>query len=335
VFSRVFRGWFVFLAVSSLTLCGVAHAQPTPGDRAAAETLFDEAVKLLEGGDAKGACPKLEESQRLDPGVGTLLYLADCYEQVGRTASAWATFREAAYAARSASQFDREQTASAQAEALRPKLSYVTFAVAAPDTPGLQVKRDGQVVGKALWLSPVPTDPGDHQLEVSAPGKKTWTGAFSVANVPQTTTNVPIPALEDAPPEPVAAVSQPMQAPPPVDQGPRGKTQRTLGWVAGGAGVASLGIAAVFSVLSMSDNKKADEQCLASDPILCNSEGVQLGESAINKANTATVFAGIGGALLATGVVLIFTAPSDPDSARLRVGAQLGSLTGLTLDGAF
>jgi len=76
-----------------------AHAQSAT-DSATAESLFNEALALLERKMPAEACPKLEASQRFDPGVGTLLYLADCYQQLGRTASAWATFREAAYMAK-------------------------------------------------------------------------------------------------------------------------------------------------------------------------------------------------------------------------------------------
>lgn len=322
--------------VSSLTWVGapeVAYAQPTPADRAAAETLFDEAVKLLEANDAAAACPKLEESQRLDPGVGTLLYLADCYKEVGRTASAWATFREAAYAAKSAGQYDRETTASAEAEALRPKLTYVVFTVAGADTPGLQVKRDGQAVGKAQWASPVPVDPGEHQLEVSAPQKITWTGTFSIEDLPQQTTTVPIPLLEDAPPEPVVTLGP--QPGPPQERRDFGKLQRTLGWVTAGAGVAGLGLSGVFALMAVSDHNSADKECLPTDRLACNAEGVELGESAVNKANVASVFLGVGGVLAATGVILIVTAPSAPDSARIGVGAQVGALNGVTVNGAF
>jgi serine/threonine-protein kinase len=335
--SKVFRG-LALAVVLSLTwdtvAPSVAHAQPTPADRAAAETLFNDAVKLLEAGNAAGACPKLEESQRLDPGVGTLLYLADCYKEVGRTASAWATFREASYAAHSAGQYDRETTAAAEAEALLPKLTYVVFNVAAADTPGLEVKRDGQAVGKALWETQVPMDPGEHQLEVSAPKKKTWTGSFAVADVAQQVTTVPVPALEDAPPEPVVTVG------PQGQQGVRdrqqsGQLQRTMGWVTAGAGVVGLGLSGVFALMAVSDHNSADEQCLPTDRLACNAKGVELGESAVNKANVAGVMLGVGGVLAATGVILIVTAPSDSDSAQLSVGAQVGALNGVTVKGAF
>lgn len=47
---------------------------------------------LVQKGDWAAACPKFEESERLDPGIGTLYHLADCYEHVGRLATAWGLF---------------------------------------------------------------------------------------------------------------------------------------------------------------------------------------------------------------------------------------------------
>src|SRR3954470_4044560 len=57
-----------------------ARADDTRVDRAAAQALFDQAKELLARDNVTGACPKLEESQRLDPTSGTLINLADCYE---------------------------------------------------------------------------------------------------------------------------------------------------------------------------------------------------------------------------------------------------------------
>src|SRR5690606_35491852 len=90
-----------------LLLLGVTFGSPEVGaqgtatEQAAAEALFDQAMQLMQAGRHAEACPKLVESQKLDPAVGSQLYLADCYERTARTASAWATFREAGYAARS------------------------------------------------------------------------------------------------------------------------------------------------------------------------------------------------------------------------------------------
>src|SRR5262245_23511913 len=80
---------------------GLARADVS-ADKAAAEALFNHAKQLVKEGKLSEACPKFEESLRLDPGIGTLLYLADCQEKAGKTASAWARFLEAAAAAKAA-----------------------------------------------------------------------------------------------------------------------------------------------------------------------------------------------------------------------------------------
>ena len=51
--------------------------------------LFAEGGKLVADGDHTAACPKFEESFHLDPGIGTGFNLADCWEHIGRTASAF------------------------------------------------------------------------------------------------------------------------------------------------------------------------------------------------------------------------------------------------------
>ena len=79
-------------------------------DSAAARALFDEGRRLASQGKYDAACPKFEESQKLDPGMGTLFNLADCVEHLGRTATAWVWFREVGDAANRAGQADREKS---------------------------------------------------------------------------------------------------------------------------------------------------------------------------------------------------------------------------------
>ena len=77
-----------------------AAAEVSSSQRATAEALFQQAAQLMDQKRFSEACEKFAASQELDSGLGTMLYLADCYEQAGRTASAWALFREAEDAAR-------------------------------------------------------------------------------------------------------------------------------------------------------------------------------------------------------------------------------------------
>src|SRR5947208_8874106 len=68
--------------------------------RARAEKLYDEAIELLDRGDYTQACPKLEQSDQLDPALGTRFNLAECYEHEGKLASALIRFRQVAIVAR-------------------------------------------------------------------------------------------------------------------------------------------------------------------------------------------------------------------------------------------
>src|SRR5687767_12500948 len=97
------------LVVASLLLLLPAIARADgPRDSLAAEVLFSEARALMKDGRWEEACPKLEASHSLDPALGTLLNLAECYAKVGRTASAWLRYREAAAVAVQQGQKERE-----------------------------------------------------------------------------------------------------------------------------------------------------------------------------------------------------------------------------------
>ena len=84
-----------------------AFAQPSPEARAAASALFDDGRRLMSENKFAEACPKLEESQRIDPGAGTLYQLSVCFESIGRIASAWIGFRDVAVQSANAGQADR------------------------------------------------------------------------------------------------------------------------------------------------------------------------------------------------------------------------------------
>src|SRR5215472_3779085 len=108
---------FPCLVAFSLLAPAVAHAEPTTQDRVAAQALFDDALKLMDGKQYPAACTKLEQSEQLDPAMGTRYRLAECYAAVGRTASAWKWFTEVAAEAHEARQLDREEAARDRATA--------------------------------------------------------------------------------------------------------------------------------------------------------------------------------------------------------------------------
>jgi hypothetical protein len=297
------------------------------GNRAAAEALFNQGRDLMNAGKFVDACPKFEASQQLDPGLGTMLNLAECYEKTGRTASAWAEYREAIPLARAAGSKARLDLATERAQALQERLSTLTIRAMAGDDDGvhLEVRRDGVALQAAELGSPIPVDPGEHVVEASAPGKQPWSAKVQVAG-DAAKVSVEIPKLQaaGAPAQPATSAPTPVvtttpdNSPPPSDK-PSGSAQRTTGLAFGGIGVVGVGLGAFFGLQASSKWSDAKGKC-TDYPYGCGAEGADLRSSAHSQATVSTVAFVAGGALLATGVVLYFTAPSNKQSVALGFG---------------
>src|SRR4051812_40284162 len=150
-----------------------AVADATAAQRATAEALFQQAAQLMDQKHFNEACEKFAASQELDPGLGTTLYLADCYEQAGKTASAWALFQEAIDGAHRAQQTDREQIATERAASLNGRLSKLELRVpVARQVPGLELRINNNPVPIASWNPPLPGEPRAARNGAPAPRKK-------------------------------------------------------------------------------------------------------------------------------------------------------------------
>ncbi|HEY5959804.1 MAG TPA: tetratricopeptide repeat protein [Polyangiaceae bacterium] len=336
----------------SMSFARLSLAQ-TAGNKAVAEALFDQGKLLMQTGDFPKACEKFEASRRLDEGIGTLLYLADCYEKVGKTASAWAVFKEAASIAGAQGQDSRQRLATQRAKNLETSLVKLTIDVAKGNEAllGFEVRNDGVPLSPAQFATQVPVDPGEHHVEASAPGRRTFSEAITLtrgvghvavpllAELPSNTSSGPESAVPrtDTALLPASSNSAPLiPTSPPAANANRdqGKTQRVLAVVLGGVGVVSLGIGSYYGLSAIAKNSKSKDEC-PSDPNLCRPEGVDLRESALHRATISTVAFAIGGATLAAGAVLLLTAPST-ESPRFALRSSVGhQYAQLTAEGAF
>ena len=344
------------MKLAPLTLLSVALAiTPTvargqsASDQAAATALFKQGRDLMASGKFAEACPKLAESQRLDPGAGTLLNLATCYEKNGQLASAWTTYQDAAGAAQKAGEAERVKAARAKVAQLEPTLPTLTIVVpAAADRPDLEIRRDGELVGRAAWGAPIPVDPGPHPLDASAPGKTPWHGQAQIGGA-GAKVSVEIPPLTDAnaasaapatpapaaPPAPAASPSAPPAAAPTDTTSPSstGSTQRLIGVLTGAVGLVGLGVGGVFGAIALSENNSTAGHCNGS---VCDASTIATLNDARNDATVSTVAFAAGGAALAAGIVIYLTAPHGaPSTGLLLSPGGGGSMAGLTLRGGW
>jgi hypothetical protein len=148
-----------------------------------AERLFEEGRDLLVAGDSAAACPKLEESQRLDPANGTLLALAMCHEAEGKLASAWREFTQVAEFAARDGQTDRQLWATQHAAELRSRLSTIELRVPKDvrELPNLVVTLNDEQLSTDAWDVASPVDGGDYYITIRADGYAEWNRSVSIA----------------------------------------------------------------------------------------------------------------------------------------------------------
>ena len=169
--------WALFATV----LLTSAPAAAGPSEQRLAQALFDDARRLMEQKRYSEACPKLAESQRLDPGGGTLLNLAVCHAADGKTATALVEYTEALSVATRDGRRDREELARSAIARLEGEVPRVTVVVpAAARAPRLEVKIDETPLPAVAWDVAMPVDPGGHTIVATVPGRAPWTTVVSV-----------------------------------------------------------------------------------------------------------------------------------------------------------
>jgi len=319
--------------VAAIALGHAAVAQPAAGT-AAAEALFQEGRSLLMAGKIDQACPKLEESQRLDPATGTLMAVALCHEQQGKLASAWAEFADVEARSRVDGRSDRERTAREHGAALRPRLSTLTLDVPreVAELPGLAITLDGVPIGRAAWQTAIPVDGGERAVEATGPDRAPWKTTVSVTRERgRVRVVVEVPAL--GVPTVVAPVAA--RAPEAVSTAlaptpPSSSARRTTAIVLMAAGAAGLGAAAWLALDARSDYREALKTCT---PNGCPSDPYGRAQDARDQGNLATIVA-LGGAAAALAGVTLWMWPSSDASAER--GTRLSVVPGgLSLSGSF
>jgi hypothetical protein len=270
------RGRTLALACLAVVLSqSPGRAQAQASAEARADTLFSEARQLRKQGHYAEACSKFAQSKELAPGVGVSLHLADCYEHIGRTDSAWREFQSAEKAARELGDA-RAEVAHTRAKALEAKLAPIG-PVPADDRPA-----------DAVPTKPPPGGVASHPPDV----------------VPSAPAPAPSPAIEKAAPSsaaPMPAAPAPAPAPEPAASGGGDlRVRRAISHGLVGAAFLGIGIGAVL----MAANTPAAPDGVPADQVRPDPDMT---------AGAVVAFAA-GGAALVSALVLYCTTPATSEA---------------------
>ncbi len=316
------------VAVLAYPTLSYAQGDADAAETAAARTLAVEGVKLAQADKCSEAVDKLERSQKLKHSPIVLSHLGECQVKVGRwvegSESLRKLLREALPENATPALSAAYESAAATLRDVKPRIPSMKIMLDLPPNTEFTVKVDGKEVADSVVGVALPTDPGDHTIEATAPGflKASSTVKLQPASAalvelelkPDPTAKVQAAALA-APPASTparAAPRLPAQAPP--ARATHGSNPgRVLAWVSYGVAAVGLGTGIVFGQSAMSDEKSLRSSCPGR---VCTLEQQDALDFAKTKGTIATVGFAVAGGGAILGTVLLLTSSASSGNAR-------------------
>jgi hypothetical protein len=289
-------------------VASTAHADPV----ADAKDLFEKGRELRAGGDCASAVALFRKAHDIYPqGLGSLRNLAECDEALGKFASArraWLDLaralvqnEERKYAGWARDAAEAAARLASKTSTLIVDLALLTPSGATASADRVELSVNGEALAPGLIGTPLERDPGTYEVRVA--------GA-RVSHVVHQTVDL---AAGETRRVSVRAVVEPEALF--AEQAPKtGSATRPLAWTAMGLGTASLVGAAVAWSVRQSALDSLKSECGPSFPTCDQAQRSNL-ESIADRGRTAgtlaDVFAILGAASIAAGVVLFAVSPSQ------------------------
>jgi hypothetical protein len=314
-------------APAALALALLAAALPAAADPPSPDAQLASGKDLLKTGQYDAACPMLEASYKNGHRPEALYDLAVCEEGRGHVATAAVDYNAyfALYDRLSVAEQNEErprmQDAARRREALEPRIPTIKLILDAAAPDGTKVTRFPKGGGDPVEMSvgvPLPVDPGEYQVATQVPGGPRYDQQFTVKPGDK---DRPI-KLKFVMPDPYAAgtrygaTSQPIAPPlPPLEPGI--SAWRVSAYTIGGIGVAGILVGIISGAITWGQKGTVSGNCTPppTDPMttrLCNQSGEGAADTAHTWGLVSTVTFIAGGALLATGIILLVTEPAPP-----------------------
>jgi hypothetical protein len=318
--SKLGHGLGVLLAAAICAGAADAGAEEDAATRAAARKLAEDGVAALQAGDGAKAVDKLDKAFRTLRVPSIALWSGRALVKHGQLVEAAERLLEATRLPVSGDTTVQEQAkadAAKELEQLRPRIPNLVIRV--EGGADVTVSLDGSDVPASLLGEDRPINPGAHQL-IGRRGNQQQKQDISITEGERKEVTLRLDTVTTSPaarpPAPATPTSSTSAA------GSSGGGSRTLAFVALGLGGAGLVLGGVTGALALSKKSSLDddtEHCRNDQCVYAVEDDVG---SLRTFRNVSTVGFIAGGALAATGVVLLVTQKS-PSSTGQRAASQL------------
>jgi hypothetical protein len=232
-------------------------------------------------------------------------------------------------------------------ESAQPTVVFNVVDGSGRDLNDVKVTVDGAVLLQKLEGGAVAVDLGEHTLTFSAPDRPSVTEKLLFRQGEKSRiVRITMVGSHDAPPDGGAQPSSSTSGqrstiddPAAGGGGSSGSSQRTIGFVVGGIGLAGLGVGAFFGYRAIQSKGRQDDNCQSSTTCPDYAAAADAHEDSESSGLISTIAFIAGGAATAAGVVLVLTARPKADgaaSAALTLTPRFGTGgAGLELSGAF
>jgi hypothetical protein len=274
---------------------------PEDPDFDKAQRLFLEGREAVKKGDHKRALELFSQSQELHPSAGTMLNVASCEEQVGKTASAWQHY--SLVMSQMLEGDDRLPIAKEGVARVAPRVSYLRVDRAAGAPQAMRIKRGESLLAAASLGVEQPLDPGAYVVTSEAPSHEAR--RYEVKLIEGQRLSLVVDAGNE--------IAKVVEAPPLPK--PLPNPLRPVAFALGGAGIAGLGVFAVTGILAIV--KKSDLQKACPNPAKCTPAGLAIQGSgrALAGVSTASLIVGLVSAGAGTALFLMTGEKAKPATA--------------------
>jgi hypothetical protein len=288
---NVLRDDHVRVALRTITVSvGLFVARASVAEPSEADRLYEEGKRLADAQDYQAACQRFEKSFELDHSPGIEVRLADCHEHLGHAVRAWHLFVDAARRWERAGD-TRVGFARGRASSLESALAMVEIGVVEPELAGLEISINGEPVTPAAAVREA-VAPGTVEIVATAPHRARFSRSREVRKGEVFVVEVKLGE-------------------------PETRRRRSRVYTAVGLGATSIITGAVaikygFDARSIYHDAVNDPtHCDPGSPPQCDAIGQAKIDDSQKRAGIATGFAIATGALAATAVIVLWTAPRD------------------------